>query len=165
MSPELNYALKVDYTLKTKMVIFEVEMKILIFVAWNKRRFLSCMLEEWRRKLESWVENEFLAGSIEDEVDDNRIISMEIISVMSRCPWPNDTYHFQVTEHYQNYWHQVQPYQHSKYQGVYKQSYFPFLIRSNFETSFLSSWSQRANLTLSSSCGVRKLFLKGSSCQ
>ena len=22
-----------------------------------------------------------------DEVDDNRIISMEIISVMSRCPW------------------------------------------------------------------------------
>ena len=34
---------------------------------------------------------------------------MEIISVMSRCPWPNDTYHFQVTEHYQNYWHQVQP--------------------------------------------------------
>ena len=41
-----------------------------------------------------------------DEVDDNRIISMEIISVMSRCLWgfsqiARDTYHFQVTEHYQ----------------------------------------------------------------
>ena len=141
MSPELNYALKVDYTLKTKMVIFEVEMKILIFVAWNKRRFPSCMLEEWRRKLESWVENEFLAGSIEDEVDDNRIISMEIISVMSRCPWPNDTYHFQVTEHYQNYWHQVQPYQHSNTKGYTNK------VWSNWEHFYRVEI--RVNLTLS----------------
>ena len=50
----------------------------------------------------------FWLEALQLNVDDNRIISMEIISVMSRCPWPNDTYHFQVTEHYQNYWHQVQ---------------------------------------------------------
>ena len=69
-----------------------------------------------------------------DEVDDNRIISMEIISVMSRCPWPNDTYHFQVTEHYQNYWHQVQ---HSKYQGLLKPGYnllFPSIKLHDFQT-------------------------------
>ena len=87
-----------------------------------------------RWKMTFWLEGV-------DEVDDNRIISMEIISVMSRCPWPNDTYHFPVTEHYQNYWHQVQPYQHSNTKG------YTIEVRSNWEHFYRVE--VRINLTLS----------------
>ena len=72
-----------------------------------------------------------------DEVDDNRIISMEIISVMSRCPWPNDTYHFPVTEHYQNYWHQVQ---HSKYQGLLKPGYTFSFDQTSWFSNLTLGW-------------------------
>ena len=46
MSPELNYALKLDYTLK--MVIFEVKMKKLIFLsAWQIGDFfLACGMKK-----------------------------------------------------------------------------------------------------------------------